>query len=39
MTFVNGALVGLELRSRVTLCLMNTDAMEGRRMARMYIRV
>lgn len=34
MTFVNGALVGLELRFRVTLCLMNTDAMEERKMAK-----
>lgn len=34
MTFVNGALVGLELRSWVTLCLMNTDAMGERKMAK-----
>lgn len=34
MTFVNGALVGLELRFWVTLCLMSTDAMEERRMAK-----
>lgn len=34
MTFANGALVGLELRFRVTLCLMNTDATEERKMAK-----
>lgn len=34
MTFVNGAFVGLELRFWVTLCLMNTDAMEERTMAK-----
>lgn len=34
MTLVTGALVGLELRSWVMLCLMNTDAVGERKMAK-----